>query len=480
MTTLPESGSRLANLKFSLPGLFWMAVAGGLALVLVKFTAFTAEWPVTAHYAAWVIVGILTIVGVYQNIDTWRQNPHAQRVSAFNQHRVNVPREGIVYMLIMIVLFIGSLLGNSNMLMLVFAIMAGPFVFNGWVTFGMLQGSQVTRTAPVRAMEGELFSVDINCRNVRSLLSAWILLVRDELRHTQETIHPFVLFTRVPPNSTQTGHYSLRLAHRGRYVFGPLYASSRYPLGFIERGRLFDAPGEVLVYPRIGRLAPAWKRQLMGATELVTHPQSTSGMFDDEFHNLREYRPGDNVRSIHWRTSARRNELILREYHENREHNLAIVLDLWFPQYPQPSHRKRVEWALRLAATLALEHRRECREAELGLSASGLTTVRWEGQASAAALESLFDTLAVLEGGPAQDTATLLAEATALSNVTHRIVLITTRENPHEALPAGQVSSRLQTIIADPEMLQSLLIFEDDLPAGTAPALPPAPAVAGV
>ena len=53
------------------------------------------------------------------------------------------------------VMFIGAVIGQSNMLILVFALMAGPFVLNGWATFTMLKRMSVKRLVPPRVMAGE-------------------------------------------------------------------------------------------------------------------------------------------------------------------------------------------------------------------------------------------------------------------------------------------------------------------------------------
>ncbi len=61
----------------------------------------------------------------------------------------------------MIVIFSGSLLGRSNMLMLVFSMMAGPFVVNGWITYSMLKRTAVERVVPERVMAGEPITVEL-------------------------------------------------------------------------------------------------------------------------------------------------------------------------------------------------------------------------------------------------------------------------------------------------------------------------------
>jgi uncharacterized protein (DUF58 family) len=349
------------------------------------------------------------------------------------------------------------MLTKQNTLLLVFAFMAGPFVINGWMTFGMLQAARIQRNAPKRAMEGELFSVELALLNSRPLFAIWMMSVRDEIEHQRDSLEATVLFSRVSPRSSQSGQYQLRLAHRGRYRLGPLRIASRFPLGLVERSRVFTAAGEILVYPRIGRISPNWRQRLIGATELVSRIQPHQGVFHDDFHRLREFRSGDNPRAIHWRSTARRGELILREFHQNREHTLAIVLDLFGSASAKRGGNDVVEFALSFVASLLVERGRECRDGYLTLAASGDHALHWEGQATSSSLESLFDGLAVLEAGPASEIGTILHQTVLHSSASTRILFVTTRAAsfPYKS----QLTSRIDVLDLSQTPPESLLSF---------------------
>lgn len=407
------------------------------------------------------VIVLVGVVGLVQLATAWSPTRGAISTPGFGKHRMVIPVEGIVYLAIIVVLLIGAMLTKSNMLLLVFALMAGPFVINGWMTFGMLQAARVSRSAPCRAMVGELFAVELSLANSRPLTSIWIMSVRDTIHHVSEELKATVLFARVAPRSAQTGHYQLRLMRRGRYRLGPLLAFSRFPLGLVERSRLFPIAGEILVYPRIGRLSSNWRRRWLSATELIARPQPHSGVFHDEFHRLREFRTGDNPRDIHWRTSARRGELILREYQQNRDFNLAVVLDLWVPDAAVGKPSELVERALSFATTILVEHGRMCRDAVLTLGAAGGTTFRWQGQGTSASLESLFDGLAVLEAGPAKDTKMLLEVTQQTLSTSTQIVLLTTR--PHESSVHFENLARVDIVRLAEIDLERVMVFDDDI-----------------
>ena len=456
---VPATSTRRTRWYAGLPAL---AVAAALASAYYCFPRWTASFSILAQVLYRSVVVLFSMFGLAQIAAAWSPTRGSIATPGFGKHRMVVPVEGLVYLTIMFSLFIGAMLTKSNMLLLVFALMAGPFVVNGWMTFGMLQASRVTRSAPRRAMADELFGVELVLTNSRRLLSIWIMSVRDAIHHVREDVSATVLFARVAPKTSQAGHYQLRLRRRGRYRLGPLLTFSRFPLGLVERSRLFPCPGEILIYPRIGRLGPAFRRRWQGATELVARPQPHAGVFHDEFHRLREFRTGDNPRDIHWRSSARRGELILREYQQNRDFNLAVILDLWQADAAKGIESELVERALSFAATVIVEHGRSCRDAILTLAASGATTFRWQGQGTSASLESLFDGLAILEAGPARESMDLVDETIQRSSSSTQFVLLTTRPSSNSAATQIDVHNPRVDCIRLAEIdLDRALVFDD-------------------
>lgn len=419
--------TRLSYPKRWYAGVPALAVALAISAGYLGVPKWSSDLSAFGHFVVRSVITAFGIIGLIQTAAAWSHIRGTFATPGFGKHRMVVPVEGIVYLTIMFALFTGAMLTKSNMLLLVFALMAGPFIINGWMTFGMLQATRVMRTAPPRAMVGELFAVELTLSNTRPLMSIWIMSVRDTIVHVREELIATVLFARVAPRSSQAGHYQLRLMRRGRFQLGPLLTFSRFPLGLVERSRLFSDSAEILVYPRIGRLSSAFRRRWLGATELVARPQPHSGVFHDEFHRLREFRTGDNPRDIHWRSSARRGELILREYQQNRDFNLAVVLDLWQPDLPKDRNPELIEQALSFAATVIVEHGRACRDAILTLSASGATSFRWQGQGTSASLESLLDGLAILQPGSGKETIALVNELIQRLSGSTKVIVMTTR-----------------------------------------------------
>jgi uncharacterized protein (DUF58 family) len=122
----------------------------------------------------------------------------------------------------------------------------------------------------------------------------------------------------------------VRLPRRGRYVWGPLVASSGHPFGLVRRRVVLIAPTGVLVLPRPGRLdRDRLRNQLRGVDprgERVRRRGWRHEAAQADFHGLRPWKPGDSPRWIHWRTSARRGELMVREFEDVPGDDLVLVL----------------------------------------------------------------------------------------------------------------------------------------------------------
>lgn len=403
-----------------------LAMFAGLGLTFIELTTGLIQERLGPFGRITILVcgTLFSVWGLKELIASWW--PRLGR-NGLIRNRFHIPVEGAAFLLIMFVLFIGSLLGRSNPLMLVFSMMAGAFVMNGWLTFTYLKGVSVERQLPERVMAGEPFSVEIALRNRKSWLSAWLMTVKDHVSGNQTELAPEVAFIRIPPGEQQRGHYQLVLAQRGRHLFGPVHVDTRFPLGLVERGLNLAVPATLRVYPRLGRLQPDWKRKLNNAMEQTSAQVAKSGIFEDEFHSLREYRPGDDLRSVHWRTSARRNELMVRQYRDNRDRSLLILFDAWLPPHASPRDLDDFEHGLSFAATVCVEATRHSRESRTTLAVLGTSLIVWRGGGGGERIEALLDTLAELRPDHTSAMATLFEATQGDRSNQPRILLLTRR-----------------------------------------------------
>ncbi|GIF67662.1 hypothetical protein Ais01nite_56970 [Asanoa ishikariensis] len=171
---------------------------------------------------------------------------------------------------------------------------------------------------PDRVGRGEPAGVTLTVRNSARLRAA-NLLAHD--RCGPATVPVPVL--RLRPGRDTTVDYPVPTTRRGVVTVGPLRVSRRDPLGLVTAARSHGGTGTVWVHPRIHPLTavPAGAmRSLDGRVDSVPHGTIT-------FDSLREYVVGDELRRVHWRTSARIGELMVREQLDTSLPQLVVLLD---------------------------------------------------------------------------------------------------------------------------------------------------------
>lgn len=149
------------------------------------------------------------------------------------------------------------------------------------------------------------------------------------------------------PYAERTSSVELDGLPRGVHLVGPVIHERIDPVGLVSRRVSSGTAIELFVGPRVVELsvfAGGLVNDLDGATS-----QQLS-MNDLAFHALREYVPGDDLRHVHWRSSAKAGELLVRQYHETRRGHVTILVDDWAAAYRR---LRDFELAVSVAASIA-------------------------------------------------------------------------------------------------------------------------------
>jgi hypothetical protein len=145
--------------------------------------------------------------------------------------------------------------------------------------------------------------------------------------------------------------YRVPSARRGVLRIGPLRAERTDPLGLCSRTQMLAGSSEVLVVPeRIPLAFPG----LSSSGRLGEHLRMKSwGQTGSEFHSQREYVPGDDLRRINWKSSARAGNLIVRETAVEGVQRCVVVLDTQASQYDEDAFERAIIAAASVVAGAA-------------------------------------------------------------------------------------------------------------------------------
>ena len=352
-----------------------------------------------------------------------------------NRVRTSIPTATWGYLLILGVIVFGAILREINLLIILSGLMVGPLMINWQLVRSTLRRLSVRRSVPSAVFPGKRFRVELELSNNRPALDSWTLRLQDSIsRISSRVVLPHgtaaCFLPHVPASQSRKVAYEMELPQRGRYRLGPLRISTQMPAGLLEGRILYEQSTDILVWPRLGILQ-AGLRQLARFDQ--TGNQSSrrqQGLSEGDFFGLREWRTGDSRRWIHWRSSAKRDSLVVRQFEQHRHEDLIVILDLgrWQPPATNASHTSNassaatpaapngpprvtpnidlidaahaLEYAVSFVATLLADH---CQGASGGLTVTiaGADPRCVRGAASAPMLQELLNLLA--EAAPTAD-----------------------------------------------------------------------------
>ncbi|MGH3665557.1 MAG: DUF58 domain-containing protein, partial [Egibacteraceae bacterium] len=199
-----------------------------------------------------------------------------------------------------------------------------------------------------RLLAGGSSEVVLQLRNDARLPAA-LLLVSDTCPHTLAHGTQFVV-PGLGSGRAVTLRYPVHGRSRGRYRLGPLRVRVRDPFGVAQRVRRYRTTDEVVVYPRI--------EPLPGGGSPGAHHGSgvseTRRLFvtGDEFYTMREYVTGDDLRQVHWPSTAHRNTLMVRQQEQHWRVEATVFCDTRRAAYRGLGPDSPLEKAISVAASL--------------------------------------------------------------------------------------------------------------------------------
>ncbi len=347
---------------------------------------------------------------------------------------IRLTREGAYYTVVFLAVLVGAVSRQLNLLMLLGCVLGGPLLFS--LIYGRLalRGLAIERSLPEYLHAGERLRVDVTLTNRKRWLGAWAVRVEDTVRRADaaEQATGSVFFPHVASGDKRQARYEGLLARRGHYRFGPLRILTRFPLGLVRHSLVVCDEKELLVRPRLGTLQSGLLKMIR-EHESGSQQMSRRGLLEADFFGLREWRPGDSRRWIHWRTSARRGGIVVRQFEQRRSQNMAVLVDLWQPADPTDEDLARVETAVSLVATLIAE---ACRRsgARLSLDVAAQDPLARSGAGSLVFLREQLESLALVEAHHDGALPPALGHALALVVGATPTFIVTTRPLDWEAL----------------------------------------------
>ncbi|MEU4832760.1 DUF58 domain-containing protein [Streptosporangium sp. NPDC023615] len=283
-------------------------------------------------------------------------------------------------------------LGEHDLLRIGVLVVALPLLAAMVVARTRYRLSCARRLDPPRSEVGSEATVTLRLENVTRLPTG-LLMIEDTVPYALGARPRFVL-DRVEARGVREIDYRVRSDLRGRFTIGPLAVRISDPFGLVELTRSFTISDTLVVTPQVValphvRLAGEWS----GGGDSRTRSVAAAG--DDDVAP-REYRQGDDLRRVHWRSTARRGELMVRREEQQWQSRGALLLDTRRYAHRGEGPRSSFETAVSAAASIGVHLAHE------GLGLRLVTDQGAEHLTDNGLSRSLLDTLAVVRAGTAR------------------------------------------------------------------------------
>jgi uncharacterized protein (DUF58 family) len=208
----------------------------------------------------------------------------------------------------------------NNLLYLLLGSMIGFISVSSWLSEQVIRDLWIERRTPRSVSVGQECRLTYDVTNRKRFLPSLAI----ELVETGLPNRAFV--AHLPGRGTQSTRSVNSFVRRGIYPLRAITLSTSFPFGLFRKERDVEVPAEIVVWPRTDR--PVREPSAGGGRAQRTGPSVRGAPgARGEYRSLRGYRPGDDPRDIHWRSSARSREPVIREYDADGAETRWICLD---------------------------------------------------------------------------------------------------------------------------------------------------------
>ena len=235
---------------------------------------------------------------------------------------LEITTAGWLFIVLTLAVGFAAINSGANLLHVLFGCQIGLIIASGMLSESMVQRARVRRriASPVHA--GGRGALVVELRNSSDRGDMISVSIEDDDRiETDDKTEP-VFSVAVPSGGAATLHTTVTMQHRGLHPLPKAVVATRFPFGLFVKRR--DIPGQerVLVYPRIHPVEARFIADARAGQGESRGVRDRAG----EFFGLAEYRPGQELRRIHWPATARLGKAVVREFESRGEAEQLLLL----------------------------------------------------------------------------------------------------------------------------------------------------------
>ncbi|MBO6524992.1 MAG: DUF58 domain-containing protein [Balneolaceae bacterium] len=191
--------------------------------------------------------------------------------------------------------------------------------------FSQKNGLEIERIAPQRLSNGDENTIRLVCTSRYTIKTECSIV--DEIPH-QFQIRNFEISASFEKNSEHRFSYSLRPTNRGEFEFGNINAFVTTNIGLFKRRFTFEQKQALPVYPSFIQMRKFEMYAISNRLSDIGIKKIRRLGHTMEFDQIKEYVPGDDIRSINWKATARSQNLMVNQYQDERSQQIVNVIDM--------------------------------------------------------------------------------------------------------------------------------------------------------
>jgi uncharacterized protein (DUF58 family) len=310
-----------------------------------------------------------------------QRTPYGRRLFPYS---FRITREGIVFLLFIIVLSLAAVNSGNNLLFGILAALLSSIVVSGIISRNSLRQVSLSLQLPENVFVGEQVSIKVTLTNLKRLFPTFSICVEDpDLSRNQKS---FSLLSRIlklfsfwrnkhqeavetdramfrraayfpilGPGETYSELMVQSFPQRGVYSLQGFWISTRFPFGLFRRGEYIGAKGDILVYPLTQEISSFFHLLPF----LPGHLEGQNVGPGENLFSIRKYQESESARIIDWKATAKTGALMAREFAREEESKLCLILDTHINPEAGTGCEADFEKAITLAASISAHFLKE-------------------------------------------------------------------------------------------------------------------------
>ncbi len=274
-----------------------------------------------------------------------KKNKNSLFSLSLQNRTLELTREGFGFIVILFGVGLGAINTGNNLLYLILAMCCSFIAVSGVLSELSFKKLSVSCKAPPCLYCNEPGTLQLGIKNHKKWAPSFslrILFPSDSGCSLEQS--PYFFF--IPPKSNQQKTTLFTGNKRGRLKINSCHLTTSFPFGFYYKTKITPINVDMVIFPALHQVQLPPKNESDKEGEEVLHSRG------EEIYAIREFRPGDSLSSIHWKSSAKTGELRTKEFHRPQDQSYTVFLNVLEPGTQKVVEEKILEERVSKTASL--------------------------------------------------------------------------------------------------------------------------------